>query len=192
MASAGSRNVITSPHAEYMQSVSPLSFYSHWHQKQLVVMRLNTCLTPFTTIIIHNFTCMMIWEEFYSSWPAWLVFPPPSFTDCRYPVGIIGSINTTLRHCVHSSFKNSTGTSLGWSVWGMMKRRSEDCFYIYVIILPITPKWKVQRCSEKLKYFYPNTLTAQRRTSGLLWKMKPSTERMWIHVAHTWHAYNTL
>lgn len=145
-----------------------MPFYSYWHQKQLVVMRPNACLTPFTTIIIH-FWCMMIWEKFDSSWPACLVFffLLSSFTECGYPVGIIGSINITLRHRVHSSFKKKK--ALGWSVWEMMKGRSEDCFYIYVIISPIILKWKVQCCSEKLKHFYHNTLTVQLRNETPCW-----------------------
>lgn len=109
-------------------------FYSYWHPKQLVVTIPNAGLTPFTTIIIH-FTCTMVWVKGDSFWQHGFFFFFQSFADCRHPVGIISSINTTQRHSVHSSLKESTGISLVRSVWEMMKRRSEDSFYIYIYII---------------------------------------------------------
>lgn len=138
-----------------------MPFHSYWHQKQLVVMRPNACLTPFTTIIIH-FTCMMIWEKFDSSWPAWLVFFFFFFIQFHW-LWVSSGNNWFYKYNSKTPCPQFIQKKLVWSVWEMMKRISEDCFYIYVIISPIILKWKVQRCSEKLKHFYHNTLTAQPR-----------------------------
>lgn len=96
-------------------------------------------------------------------------------------MGIISSINTTQRHSVHSSLEESTGISLVRSVWEMMKRRSEDSFYIYMY------HHLVNHCGERcgtamqsVKHFYHDALTAQPENSGVLCKMKHSPERRLI------------
>lgn len=121
-----------------------MSFYSCWHQKQLVVIK---CVR--NTIHNHHNSFHMrkdlreIW--FISASTACIFFFPSEFHRLYVSGGIMGSITMTLRHCVHSSLKKA----LVWSVWEMMKRRSEDCFYSYVIISPIILEW--ERCRTALK-----------------------------------------
>lgn len=153
----------------------------------------DTKCRPFTTIIIH-FTCTMVWVKFDSFLQHGFFFQ--SFADCRHPVGIISSINTTQRHSVHSSLKESTGISLARSVWEMMKRRSEDSFYIY--IYTYISHHLVNHCGERcstamksLKYFYHDALTAQPENSGVLCKTKHSAERMWQFHCKSQVTYRT-
>lgn len=116
-----------------------MPFHSCWQPKQFVVIRPNACLTPFTAIITH-FAWMTFWEESDSSSKAslWLFILFLFFyTDCRYPVVIICSINTILSYYVHSSFKKKEKKRKGrekrkyWhiSVWETIKRRSEESFH---------------------------------------------------------------
>lgn len=162
-----------------------MPFYSYWHQKQLVVMRPNACLTPFTTTRVH-LTRLKIWERFIF---FFFFFFFPSFTDCRYPVGIIDSKNTTLRHSVHSSFKKKKKKY--WHITGM-KRLGDDeekiwRLFLYLCHHPANHSelkgaalfWKVEILLSSHIY------SAAQKMVDCSEIMKLSVECVWIHATHT-------
>jgi len=128
----------------------------------------NTCLTPFTTIRVH-LTCTRIWQTLISASVDCISYP--SFTHCRYSEGIIGSKNTTQKKLCPQFIKTS---NLLARVWEMMKKRSEDCFYI---IIPPTNHSELKGLAQfwKVATHYHDHSAAKKQWIALKYK-KPSAE----------------
>lgn len=120
-----------------------MSFYSCWHRKQLVVIK---CMRN----AIHNHH-----NSFHMRKDLREIWFISASTACIFFFSLRVSLTVGIRgDNGFYSYDSKTlcpqlKKALVWSVWEMMKRRSEDCFYSYVIISPIILEW--ERCRTALK-----------------------------------------